>query len=193
MEQKDAWDSLYRSQSRQWRGVSDITFPFGEGERILDAGCGNGKTSAALIDMGCVVTGVDFSREAVEFCSKTYGMDAVCCSVTSLPFPDGSFDGAVMVHILEHLTPEETADTVDEMHRVLKDGALLFVRSFSINDMRSTGDMETVRGNGIRYRYFTENDMEYLFRGFEKVSVELVEKRTKFGDVRSRVEAIFKK
>jgi SAM-dependent methyltransferase len=39
---------------------------FVPGMRILDAGCGPGLVSAALLDWGCRVVGVDLSREMIE-------------------------------------------------------------------------------------------------------------------------------
>ncbi len=46
------------------------------GARVLDAGCGSGKTTAILYDMippGGTIVGVDFSRERINFAQKNYG------------------------------------------------------------------------------------------------------------------------
>jgi len=194
VEQKDAWNSLYRSQGRQWRGISDIPRIFADGNHILDVGCGNGKTSVALMEMGCNVTGMDFSEEAVMFCyEKFQEMKVTCGSVTSIPFSDGMFDGITAVHVFEHLTDSEMDDAVTELYRVLKPDGKIFFRSFSVNDMRAKGNIDDVRGNGIRYRYFTEDEVSNVFGIFNILSLELVETKTKFGDMRSRVEAVLEK
>ena len=66
MDQMEAWDSFYRNNRRPWRGVSDMDMPFSEGASILEIGCGNGKTAAALRNSGYRVTGLDFSPSAIE-------------------------------------------------------------------------------------------------------------------------------
>lgn len=196
-DQRKAWNDLYRTQGRQWRGIADVDVPFAPGDKVLDVGCGNGKTSAALMEMGCIVTGMDFSEEAVEHCARSFpDMRSVCASATSLPFEDNEFDGVVMVHVLEHLTSDEIAAAAAEAFRVLKNNGILFIRSFSANDMRSGSMNEnsiSLRGNGIRYTYRSEDELADAFRMFDVVSLGTVEKRTKFGTTRSRIEGLFTK
>ena len=200
MEQADRWNDLYRSQKRAWRGVTDLgELPFPSGSRILEVGCGNGKTMAALKDSGFVVTGIDFSSEAVKACKSILGGDAdvVCASVTDMPFDDGSFDGAVMFHVMENLDASEVTKAVSEMRRVLKQGSSIAVKVFSEDDMRSgkgtmVSDDTVVRGNGIRYRYFTEEKLKDSFPDAECVSIRTVRDGTRFGEVRSRIEAVFR-
>ena len=200
MEQADRWNELYRSQRRTWRGVTDLgELPFTAGSRILEVGCGNGKTMAALKDSGYVVTGIDFSSEAVKACKDLIGDDAdvICASVTEMPFDDGTFDGAVMFHVLENIDVPDVQIAVSELRRVLKPSSYLMVKVFSEDDMRS-GKGETisedtvVRGNGIRYRYFTEAKLKDAFQGIECVSIRTVREDTRFGEVRSRIEAVFR-
>jgi len=193
MDQKDAWNLVYRQQGRVWRGISDATFPFGSGDSVLDIGCGNGKSSAALVASGFVVSGVDISEEAVERCSALVPeMRCVCASATSLPFADGEFDGVVMIHVLEHLTAEEAGTAVAEAARVLRPEGKIFVRSFSKDDMRSS-EGDGVKGNGILYRYFSADGIKEMFSSLSAVSLSVVEQRTKFGGTRSRIEGIFQK
>jgi ubiquinone/menaquinone biosynthesis C-methylase UbiE len=153
-----------------------------------------------LIESGYEVTGIDISETAAEACAKIYGdkMTVICASADSLPFGDGSFDGAVMIHVIEHLTGKELDDSVSEVYRVLRPNGKLFVRVFHADDMRSDKgeriDHRTViRGNGIRYCYFGENELRDAFRGFIGTSAERIDERTKFKETRSRIEAVFQK
>jgi SAM-dependent methyltransferase len=199
--QKDAWNSLYGKQPRPWKGVpQNITFPFPANGKILDVGCGNGKTSSALLDAGYEVIGIDVSEAAVEVCKILYGdkMDVICASAASVPLPDGSMDGAVLVHVLEHLDDDVIKDTIIEIRRILRPCGKIFVRVFSKSDMRygkgeTADDNVFIRGNGIRYRYFDENELRTLFSGFAEVSSEHIEERTKFRETRSRIEAVFER
>ncbi len=200
MEQADRWNELYRSQRRTWRGVTDLgELPFTAGSRILEVGCGNGKTMAALIDAGFSVTGIDFSSEAVKACRELLGNDAdvQCASVTDMPFAEASFDGAVMFHVLENIDVPDIKKSVSELRRVLRPGSYLLVKVFSEDDMRSgkgeaISEDTVVRGNGIRYRYFTEAKLKDSFQGIECVSIRTVREDTRFGEVRSRIEAVLR-
>ena len=192
-DQREAWDSFYKGQKRPWRGVAELDVPFTEGQRILDIGCGNGKTSQALIKMGCDVIGVDFSQNAVDHCNSSIkGMTAICSSSDRLPFSDNEFDGVVLVHVLEHLDDTELKNTVNEIQRVLKSNGYVFLRVFEKNDMRSNGGTE-IKGNGIRYRYYDTGEIETIFEGFDSQWRSVTEQTTKFGSVRMRIEALYKK
>ena len=119
--------------------------------------------------------------------------DFVCATVTSLPFESSSFDGAVAYHVLEHLTADEMVVAVNELRRVLRPGSHLLIRCFAKGDMRSEkgeakGD-SVVRGNGISYHYYEEEELVSALGPFECVSVDTVEERTRFGTVRRRIEA----
>ena len=200
MDQTDRWNDLYRSQTRAWRGVTDLgKLPFDECARILEVGCGNGKTMAALIERGFRVTGVDFSSEAVDACRRILGNDADvrCASVLDLPFDDGEFDGATAFHVLENLDPGDVPKAVSELARVCKEGSFVKARVFSAGDLRSdkgerVSDDTVVRGNGIRYRYFTEDSLRDCFDGRECVSIRSYSEATRFGGSRSRIEAVFR-
>lgn len=46
-------------------------------------------------------------------------------SVQSIPFPDETFDGITLVHVIEHFTCHEAVDVLIKCRRVLKPGGLL--------------------------------------------------------------------
>ena len=85
---------------------------------ILDVGCGVGYFEEMLPDLN--ITGLDSSNEALEEARKRSGKKFVLSDAGSLPFPDGSFDGAFTVTTLEFL--EDYKKAVDEVARVLESG-----------------------------------------------------------------------
>lgn len=189
MEQADLWNEFYSSQPRAWRGNARIPVPCSG--KALDVGCGNGKTTSSLIDLGFEVMGIDFSEKAVQSCINQYGNDAefLVSSATDLPFEDGTFDYITAVHVLEHLAGEELSMAVSEFRRVLRPGGFVFTRTFTDRDLRSRK-----RADGdIRYIYRTPEEMVSAFIGFGAMSSELVEGTTRFGEIRSRVECLFRK
>lgn len=200
-DQVQKWDDLYRTQKRAWRGVTRLEgVPFPEGSSVLELGCGNGKTLMALKEMGFKVTGMDFSEEAIAASRSLLGEDTdlKCASVLDIPYDEESFDGVVMFHVLEHITPEEEKTAVSEIYRVLKPNGKLMLKSFSPGDMRSEkgqriDSSSVIRGNGILYRYRSEDEIKNLFDCFTCNSIKTVVEDTRFGTQRSRIEAVFTK
>jgi SAM-dependent methyltransferase len=87
------------------------------GARVLDAGCGEGVLVDEYAD-----------RLAIEGIDPNYGSDRVRTgSLTDLPFGDASFDRALCLDVLEHLTFEEQPRALAELFRVLKSGGELLV------------------------------------------------------------------
>ncbi len=84
---------------------------------MLDAGCGEG-----------VLVEEYANRLAIEGIDPNYGSDRVRTgSLTALPFADGSFDRALCLDVLEHLTFEEQPRALAELFRMLKRGGELLV------------------------------------------------------------------
>lgn len=69
--------------------VVDLLSPI-PGERILDLGCGEGRLTAKLVDMGCEVVGVDFSADQIAR-ARDEGLDAHVMDGEALTF-DAEFD-----------------------------------------------------------------------------------------------------
>ena len=111
--------------------------------RILDVGCGLGGPARFVASRyGCRVDGIDLTPEYVEtgttIC-KWVGLDDRISlhrgSALSMPFADGSFDGAYMLHVGMNI--EDKAGLCAEVGRVLRPSAL-----FGIYDVMKTGDGE---------------------------------------------------
>ena len=85
--------------------------------RVLDAGCGEG----VLVD--------EFrDRLAIEGLDSHYQSDRVRRgSVTALPYADGSFDQALCLDVLEHLSFDDQERALGELFRVVKPGGGLLV------------------------------------------------------------------
>ena len=60
------------------------------GMRVLDAGCGSGKTSRLLFDMvkpGGEVVGIDFSEKRIAYAQEHYGAQGLSFQVCDLTSP----------------------------------------------------------------------------------------------------------
>lgn len=88
-----------------------------EGVRVLDAGCGEG----VLVDEYA-------NRLAIEGIDPNYSSERVRTgSLTSLPYPDATFDRALCLDVLEHLSFDEQPRAVAELFRTLKPHGELLV------------------------------------------------------------------
>jgi ubiquinone/menaquinone biosynthesis C-methylase UbiE len=111
----------------------------GPDTRVLDVGCGIGGPSRLAASYGAQVTGIDLTPEFVETATaltERVGLGDHATFVTTpgetLPFEDGSFDAAFMVHVGMNV-PDKQA-VFAEVHRVLVPGG-----RFALFEQVSTG------------------------------------------------------
>ncbi|UPK31282.1 class I SAM-dependent methyltransferase [Bradyrhizobium sp. 195] len=109
----------------------------------LDVGCGlGGAARFAASRYGCQVTGIDLTPEYIETAKVVCGWvgldDRVFLhqgSALALPFANGSFDRAYMLHVGMNI--DDKMKLCSEVNRVLKGNSL-----FGIYDVMRTGDGE---------------------------------------------------
>ncbi|MCH7584152.1 MAG: methyltransferase domain-containing protein [Acidobacteria bacterium] len=112
------------------------------GKRVLDAGCGPGFYTAALLQRGADVVGCDASPAMVELAEKRVG-DRADLRVHDLEQPfewleDGSFDLVISALVLHYLT--DRLGFLKKMHRVLRpDGALTISTHHPTEDWQRLG------------------------------------------------------
>jgi SAM-dependent methyltransferase len=90
---------------------------------ILDAGCGTGLNLNYLKHYGNVI-GLDFSKEALNFCKLRAGTNLIQADAEKVPFKGDTFDLIIALDLLEHL---DDRDVLKEFHRVLNPNAYLIV------------------------------------------------------------------
>jgi SAM-dependent methyltransferase len=166
-----AWDEDYRKRGNLWGGAPASLPEIPAGATVLEIGCGNGKTLAALARRSSHVTAVEISREALLLARRhpaTAAAAFVLADARDLPFRDCVFDLVFLVHVAGHLPARDRITLASEVCRVLADGGTLIFRAFSIEDMRAGKGVEVEpktfrRGSGITTHYFTETEVLELF------------------------------
>ena len=104
------------------------------GQTVIDLGCGDGlffgPLSRVVGEEGTVI-GLDIEEEMVKVARETVekenlgNVQVQHCSDDSLPLPEDSSDGALLVNSLHEMASPE--QTLAELRRILRDGATVLV------------------------------------------------------------------
>jgi len=102
-----------------------------EGEKVLDAGCGNGRLAPFIkkkIKEKGKIIGIDFSEKMINRGKKNGNLKKVSYIQTDihyLPFKKNSFDSVICLAIFPHLNDKNKA--LVDIYNVLKPGGKLFI------------------------------------------------------------------
>jgi len=183
------------SYSQHTAFVSELALPVVEllapkkGEKILDAGCGDGTLAVVIEKYGAKVIGIDMSTEMIDAC-KSKGIEAYVGSVTELPYTN-EFD-AVFSNAALHWV-KEPKRALEQMAKSLKSGGR-FVAEFGGegNVYNIVKAMEKVFANHPEFGVFdnpwyfpsvTEYKELLESVGFQVESIELIPRPTPMDDI----------
>lgn len=109
--------------------------------RILDYGCGYGRTLEDLAQAGYQnVVGVDFSKAMLARCRQGFpGVNLIRNDGRTLPFESASIDAVLLFATLTCIPQNEAQRAlIAEVERVLRPGGLLYISDLLLNeDMRN--------------------------------------------------------
>ncbi|MFA7229709.1 MAG: class I SAM-dependent methyltransferase [Victivallaceae bacterium] len=123
--------------------------------RILDFGCGYGRTLLELQNSGYrQLYGIDISSQMLRIASeKLQQAEFVRSADLTIPYPDDFFDAAILLGTLTSIFGnDDQAKLIAELSRTLKPGGIIYAGDFLLND-----DARNVQ----RYRQF-----EYEFNQY---------------------------
>lgn len=113
----------YRGRRRVIVGeLSRLGLP--ERARILDAGCGSGRTMVDLARYG-VVSGIELDADAAAAAARRDGFEVRIGRVEQLPYDDARFDLITCLDVIEHVPDDREA--LRELRRVCRPGGWLIV------------------------------------------------------------------
>ncbi len=121
--------TIYANQKNEWLNyinpILEKIKSKKHSARILEVGCGIGYLLCQLAEMGFKVSGIDFSKKAIEHIPNK-NIDVVCGNSKNLPWKSNYFDFVCSMGALEHYTYDvfDLLETFKEIHRVLKPGGI---------------------------------------------------------------------
>ena len=167
------------SRRRIWNNVkkfllnSDINIK----EKLLDAGCGNGKNSLYAMSNNYEVTGIDISNNLLEICLKK-GINVYYKNIIELEIND-QYDKCICIAVIHHINSIELqCDAIVRMINSLKyKGELLIsIWSYEKCNILSINDNEdNMLKNENDYRDF-EIGHNYIDWKLEGISNEIVKR-----------------
>lgn len=128
--------------------------------RILDYGCGYGRTLKRLKDLAFSdLTGMDFSEAMVERAKAALpGVSILLCGAGRVPAEDESFDAILLFTVLTCIYKDaDQKSLIAEMRRVLRPGGILYISDVLLNsDARNKARYEEFEERYDRYGVFEQ-------------------------------------
>ncbi|HWI03227.1 MAG TPA: methyltransferase domain-containing protein [Acidimicrobiales bacterium] len=137
---------------------------------ILDAGCGTGRITEALVALGRPIIAVDYSEACLRrMLARTGGAPvlAVQSDLRRLPVKDGVAGAATCIEVYSQFRPDDRARILAEFRRVLAPGASLSISGFNYNVVFRTWRLlgndgarqgEHMLGGDYHYQRFTRSE-----------------------------------
>ncbi len=107
--------------------------------RILDVGCGYGRTLNELYLSGFThLFGIDFSKKMIERGETLYPhLNFQQSESGIIPFKDNTFDAVILLAVLTCIVSDhEQEKLIKEIQRVLRNGAIVYINDFLLNSDR---------------------------------------------------------
>ncbi len=141
------------------------------GEEVLDIGCGKGRNTERLLDMGAArVLGVDISQSAIDIASERTrpGLEFRCADVTGEV--EGTFGCIFGRAILHHLDYRGFLPRLYERN-LLPGGTMLFMEPQGEHLLLRLYTRLVASAHTPDERSFTRNDLDWLTAQFPRVEL----------------------
>ncbi|MFC8708724.1 class I SAM-dependent methyltransferase [Streptomyces sp. NPDC057197] len=174
------WDSRFPDDGPAY-AAAVAELGLGDGDRVLDAGCGTGRALPPLraaVGVSGVVVGADVTPAMLEAAVRA-GRDRegrlLLADVSALPFRTQSFDAVFAAGLVAHLP--RPAENLRELRRVVRPGGMLALfhpigraalaarqgRRITPDDLRAEDRLRPLlAGSGWRMTSYVDEDARFL-------------------------------
>ena len=119
----NSWEfSLFGSSYFQYRMITFVRESIKQNSKILEVGCGAGRTAALFADMGYQVDAGDINSELIAQASEKFGklVNFKTFDMFALPYENNTFKLAYSQGVFEHFEDSAIIAGVKEQMRVAK-------------------------------------------------------------------------
>ncbi|MFH8468538.1 class I SAM-dependent methyltransferase [Streptomyces sp. NPDC017991] len=121
------------------------------GGPVADVGCGPGRITAHLSDLGVDAFGIDLSPRMIEVARSEHpGLRFEVGSMTQLALADGSLTALLAWYSIMHVPDDAIGEVLTGFHRVLRPGGLLLL-GFHAADTSSPDPQDDNEGRPESY------------------------------------------
>lgn len=106
---------------------------FNYSDRILDAGCGNGKLGKHLHVI--LLYAIDLNKESLKKLNPKVYDKKICCDLAKIPFKDNYFDKTFCIEVFHYL--KDRKKVFEELRRVTKGELIIAVPNYNTIGLRS--------------------------------------------------------
>lgn len=191
--QNEIWQEYYKQRKAPSYPTDAIARFFEKyaksGDKVLDLGCGAGRHTLMLAQMGFEVSAIDFAKNSIDFTNEllannSFKADLRVASADALPFCDDYFDALVCYGIHMYGDKDFVENVTNEIYRVLKKGGKAIIQFRSKDDYRykngekigeyqakSTAAFMKDEYGQVLY-YFDEAEIKRVFKDFKDIKID---------------------
>lgn len=165
------WNNIYENHIPAWgikhaKILEKFKKYFQKNSNILDIGCGEGRNSIYLYNLGYNVTGIDFSETAIEYAlSKKSGCKFYIMDILNLKI-DKKFNVIIDFGVFHFIPDEYKKSYVDNIYNMLVDNGIYCNQS-------GRYDHELIiKGKGYVPPQLTEQEILDPFKDFKLIFLE---------------------
>jgi len=192
------WDWSKVSED-YWNKPSDELLPVAlrwkelNKKTVLDIGCGRGRHSLFLAELGFDVTATDISPEGIEQLKKQAKkrkldgkIKTIVCDMLEMPFPDKSFDCVLGFHSIFHTDYAGQKKVIAEITGILKKSGRLYITFNSKKNpafrkrSNTVIDEYTIIRNfgvekGVPHTFLDKNDIIKLLANYKILKMQQIQ------------------
>ncbi len=136
---RDGYDGMAAAYSRERDApeaplVASFLDPLDDGDRLLDAGCGQGTPVLNRVPAGVDAVGVDLSTSMLGLARQRADAALVRGDLTRLPVAADAVDAVTALHSVIHVPVSEHPAVFQEFARVLRPGGRLYLTAATGED-----------------------------------------------------------
>ncbi len=121
----DLYNEELKARRKTFSQIIILIEKFKKSGRLLDIGCATGCFLNIARNRGWQVCGIELSRWAADFASKTFGINVICGDIKHVNLSSSSFDVITLIDTMEHLTAP--FEILKQLHAVQRKGGVLYI------------------------------------------------------------------